>query len=339
MSSVMLGSALQQECPEQGGSGGIADKVHCDLEEIVRLDRASYGLNTRSCYDKTSIQRERLNTRFYGVRRSGRRIDLDTFMSGDRFFHAPRPLRSEVRCFTRQSRNRLRKALAAIPWKVLGTRLFVTLTYGKIFPVDGRVFQRDLYAFRRRWERAFGSVNCVVWKKEFQRRGAVHWHLNMPLPDGRSVSYMRSWVARNWYEVIHRYDGPAGFGPAVPDRFSLSRGTGVEVAKSDCAGYFAYATAYKSKEYQNVVPAHVFESGRFWGIWGFRPEWVGALLDRGEFVELRRTLRKWAKSRGRYHGRKSRIASEWYLTDDGKGLALVQLVRVLGLGDRCPSFT
>jgi hypothetical protein len=106
-------------------------------------------------------------------------------------------------------------------------------------------------------------------------------------------------------------------------------GTQVDVARSDCAGYFAYATAGKAKEYQNEVPTHVFDAGRFWGIWRFRPEWAGVLLSRGEFVTLRRTLRAWARSRGRYHSRKARLLSEWYLTDDGHGLALLQLARVL----------
>lgn len=114
----------------------------------------------------------------------------------------------------------------------------------------------------------------------------------------------------------------------------------VQESSSDCGKYFAYAL--KEKAAQNRVPDGFEHPGRFWGVWGFRPEWAGALLTQEEFVTLRRTFSKWQKSKGSTYRPKvrGRFSGSWYLTDDRSGfLVVAQLVRAVEGRDLLPLLT
>ena len=95
----------------------------------------------------------------------------------------------------------------------------------------------------------------------------------------------QKWVSRAWFKI-------AGGG----NEAHLRAGTNVVESTSDCARYFAYML--KEKGRQNTVPEGFGDAGRFWGVWGYRAEWHGALLSEDEFVTLRRTVRAWERSKG-----------------------------------------
>lgn len=159
-------------------------------------------------------------------------------------------------------------------------------------------FKLIMDRFWKRWERRWGKAECV-WKLEFQRRGAPHVHIYCAVPPGREF---QSWLSRTWFEVV-------GSG----DPRHLAAGTGVDwrdgILASDpkrLAVYFLKRAAGHnlgaSKEYQHRVPVEweaTGGAGRFWGVKGLKRASVQVQLHDREFVQLRRLLRKWAKSRGR----------------------------------------
>lgn len=214
--------------------------------------------------------------------------------------------RSTVKCFSRKSRSRLFRTCAAINWNLLGPGFFVTLTYpGDLAGVDqtGAGTQAHLKAFWKRLERQYGEVGGM-WKREFQARGAVHFHIAMIIPvlggeenDGLELVRLRDFVAGAWYEVV-------GSGQAT----HLLAGTQVQELADHPAAYFAgYAGgSHSSKEYQHRVPDGMDDVGRFWGVRRLRPEWAERRISEDQAVELRRVMRSYRKSRRRSKAQRDR---------------------------------
>jgi len=141
----------------------------------------------------------------------------------------------------------------------------------------------------------------AIWKREFQKRGAPHVHLLLPLPMEIAGVSVHQWVSRAWYEIV-----------ASKDPRHLSAGTGIDWAEGlrmvdpvRVARYFAGHAApggQSTKEYQNEAPALWRESGaigRYWGYWGLHPVQGSVGLDERQLVEVRRLLRGLDRSRGR----------------------------------------
>ncbi|MGH3936129.1 MAG: hypothetical protein ACRDS1_14330, partial [Pseudonocardiaceae bacterium] len=118
----------------------------------------------------------------------------------------------------------------------------------------------------KRYQRAWGEPLMGPWKKEFQARGAPHFHLSTTPPMGFTVMVdprtgheievdFRGWLSITWAEVVAHPD---------PEEYRKHRvaGTGVDYAEGikmtdprRMAVYFAkYGTA-GGKEYQHRVPA------------------------------------------------------------------------------------
>ncbi len=141
------------------------------------------------------------------------------------------------------------------------------------------------FAIFNRWRSAYakryGKLRAI-WKREFQRRGAPHWHLWLvpPATDsaGRFVSPVdyREWVSSSWVKACRTADV---LGPAAAAKH-LSAGTGVDYARAATmrdparlAAYFLKETVAdkeKSKAYQNRSPREWDGQsvGRYWGILG-----------------------------------------------------------------------
>jgi hypothetical protein len=73
---------------------------------------------------------------------------------------------------------------------------FLTLTYGKSFPTDGRVVaaQQDAFhtALRRRYDTEY------TWMKEFQKRGAAHFHYLTEIGEN---DIDRDWLGWTWSRI------------------------------------------------------------------------------------------------------------------------------------------
>lgn len=213
---------------------------------------------------------------------------------------------SRVRVWTARSRARMLLRLHQLDYQAAGFagrdgwRVgMVTLTYpGDWLAVapGPDACRRHLAAFRRRFERRWGPLRAV-WKREFQRRGAPHFHLVGLVPTHPEFV---TWLGVTWAEVV---------GHADPDELAAHRvaGTGLDfkaggfTGPSQVAGYLAKEGLAAAKGYQNTPPAEWDAQegvGRFWGYWRLdvvRTE-VEVAGDVHRFVG--RTLRRWHRAQG-----------------------------------------
>jgi hypothetical protein len=168
----------------------------------------------------------------------------------------------------------------------------LTLTY----PGDWRSLapspeasKAHLAAFSRRWFRKVGRLP-LVWKLEFQRRGAPHYHLLVLVPDELDVRDLRAWVASAWFGVV-------GSG----DVRHLHAGTSVDVQyrHADASGigfYFAKHGLWESKQYQNDPPVDWATTGRWWGMSNLPKCSATVEVPATVLVNARRLLRKWYRA-------------------------------------------
>lgn len=182
--------------------------------------------------------------------------------------------------------------------------VMITLTYPgdwlAVAPTASHA-KRHLQQFRKRYERRFGRSFYAMWKSEFQRRGAVHFHIfsASPIP----IVKFRKWVATTWSEIVS---------PATEEERlkHLSAGTAVDLAKGATietarlvAVYFSKHSSanFGDKEYQNMPPKEWVESGsvgRFWGYWNLKPVEMEARISERETIAIARVLRRWFRSKG-----------------------------------------
>jgi hypothetical protein len=183
--------------------------------------------------------------------------------------------RGIVKDFSIESRQRLQRLLASINQDVAGLPTFLTLTYPFEYSLQWEVWKRDLdvffRSFRRKWPRAWG-----VWRLEFQKRGAPHFHLLLwdgpiieePMevyspkkkkmvwignPGNENNKELFQWFSSTWYRVVGSGDGK-----------HLKAGTRIEPIQS-WNGVFYYTSKYLAKMTEgNFVPEGY--AGRYWGI-------------------------------------------------------------------------
>jgi len=268
--------------------------------------------------------------RTYSVATAGSVVQLRTEFFG--LSPVQKACRGAISGFTKKSRRRLFMTCSALPWAVFGQSLFITLTYpGDLSEIhlDGPTVKRHLKAFRSAWERKYGSPQAI-WKLEFQDRRsgqglrqAPHFHLTV-VHQG-DVQLVQQWVSQTWFRIV-------GSGQET----HLKAGTQCVVLESySPAAYFSgyIGKSRGSKEYQHRVPDGFEKVGRFWGLWGMRPQWETRSVSATEWVQLRRALYSLdratcAKRGSRARRRRGRIQGEWHRWDDLSGTLLVE--RILG---------
>ena len=294
--------------PRSGAVGRFSGAWSGDLPERARVfrDRTDAGYRC-------------------SVRASGHVVELSARWVG-RSGSSGGGVRGEVAGFSGRSRRRLFRRASATDWAVLGRSVFVTLTYPSEFPLDGRRVKRDLAVFRRAWDSKYGSA-VGMWKLEFQRRGAPHFHLALLCDSDDDLKAVRSWVAETWYRVV-------GSG----DRRHLHAGTQVQLLAANPAAYFAgYVGGSKgSKEYQNHAPEGFASVGRYWGSWGLRVQWDERAVTLSEFFALRRLVSSYGASRRRADGSlapglrcSGRVAGGWQYVDSSAVLLLARALRLV----------
>lgn len=155
--------------------------------------------------------------------------------------------------FSPASRRRLKNTLNKVKRAYLP--IFVTLTYPEAFP-DPETAKKHFINFCRRLEREFPKVG-LVWKREFQERGATHFHL---LVWGVSLGDLRSFVPLNWYKVA----GDGDEKHLLWHLGKLGKGNKHCVQPVYSSGQvMAYASKYMSK-----VERAMEGVGRWWGVRG-----------------------------------------------------------------------
>ncbi|MBC6831043.1 hypothetical protein CRD16_00930 [Corynebacterium sp. LK29] len=254
-----------------------------------------------------------------------------------------------------KSRTRMISVFSELDWNAFlaqpGRIAMVTLTYPgdwQAVAPDSKTVYAHLNRLRLQFQRDWGRELRAVWKREFQRRGAPHYHLLMVVPEGTctvkspvtgekvEVDFI-GWLAAAWARIVAA-DQSSG-----ERARHLVAGSGVHYTRQSfesprhASFYFSkYAAKNASgaeKEYQNCAPAQWVESGasvgRFWGVFGLKKVMAVALISADEMIFFGRTLARWAGSR---FGTKRRMLGKWragwLLMDDAPEMAK-QLLRAL----------
>lgn len=125
------------------------------------------------------------------------------------------PLRGDITQFSRKSRRRMLLLLNRCDFS--STRaVFLTLTFHSIPKIEDatRAFQKFMKRVRRRF-----PLVCGIWRKEFQERGAAHYHvilINMPYWGWKSI--LACWQACTpdgggsvWVKLLRSHKGIIGY--------------------------------------------------------------------------------------------------------------------------------
>ncbi|MGV1010415.1 MAG: rolling circle replication-associated protein [Dermatophilaceae bacterium] len=224
-----------------------------------------------------------------------------------------------VTSWSARSRSRMAETFAGLDWLPMfeGTGdllpAMVTLTYPgdwqSVAPsaVESR---RHLLMLRKRYARRWGRPMVGVWKREFQRRGAPHWHLLLVPPAGPEFA---SWLSHTWASIV----GSEWCGRACWDKREwpevccergrhVLAGTGIDYADGlrardprSVGVYFAKHGSFAGKEYQNEAPAEWVEQGtvgRFWGVWGLDRAVAAVEVAPVEGLAAARTMRRYSRA-------------------------------------------
>lgn len=178
----------------------------------------------------------------------------------------------------------------------------ITLTYPgewEIVCPDGKTAAKHLRLFQKRYQSRFGEPLIGIWKREFQARGACHFHILAAPPVGE---HFREWLSETWADIVAHPD-------PIQRRNHLLAGTGLDynggLRAFDPKRVAVYFSKHSSpnkdgdKEYQNRVPALWVEAGnvgRFWGYWGLKPLVENVPISNTDAVRVARILRKWARA-------------------------------------------
>lgn len=161
---------------------------------------------------------------------------------------APRGL---IREFSRKSRSRMLQTLGELDKVALEKALLVTLTYPREWPAEMVACKRHLVNLFKRVRRETAKVSAV-WKLEYQKRGAPHFHLlvlGAPFID-------HEWLAQAWYEVVDSGD---------PNH--LKAGTQVApLKKADRAIFYVGKYMSKIDKHEDIEDEDL--PGRIWGVMG-----------------------------------------------------------------------
>lgn len=224
------------------------------------------------------------------------------------------PARGEIMLWSAKSRVGLTLTVPALDFsdwtREDGTLAMVTLTLPgnwQVIAPTGKQFKKKLRAFEMRWRRA-GLDWRVLWKLEFQKRGAPHWHGLMRIPVLVKGEEFPKWLSRTWADVCGASDEIDGLDKEGNDsseyRRHLVAGTGVDLSGKDfsdprrIAMYFLGHSAKTTdgKEYQHIVPelwqAPGSGPGRFWGYAGFKKAIVEVEVNTEDYATVGRVLRK-----------------------------------------------
>lgn len=166
-----------------------------------------------------------------------------------------RAKRGKIQGMSQSSRKRMFDQMNQIKRSAFRRALFVTLTYPQEWVDDWQLWKRHLQAFLKRLCREYPQA-AVLWKLEFQKRGAPHFHFFVF--GVRFIPYKT--VARWWFEVV-----------GSNDYAHLKAGTEIRRVQNRRKALF-YVAKYMAK--RGEVDERY--TGRVWGVRG--KKWLPILL-------------------------------------------------------------
>lgn len=130
---------------------------------------------------------------------------------------------------------------------------FVTLTYPAVWPEDGRQVKEHLRRFRARIEKKFGKLR-IVWRMEYQERGAPHFHLL--IFDAPFIC--RWWLSKAWVDSNDTKSWK---------NFLFGSNIKGIAEKGESRKVINYVCKYAGKVEEHVRNDDNEWCGRFWGKW------------------------------------------------------------------------
>lgn len=181
--------------------------------------------------------------------------------------------RGAIELLSKRSLNRLAILVrsSGVRWKSV-----LTLTYGANYPMDGKLAKRHLNKFLIYARREFGVFD-YFWILEFQKRGAVHFHLATTLDEPNVFQLQR--FADIWANISQPgkwpycplANNPNKLGNVIVlDTWGASWSVHAhpkaweKVKRVD--GMERYLSKYANKLKQKEVPKWYQNVGRFWGV-------------------------------------------------------------------------
>lgn len=212
--------------------------------------------------------------------------DIVEVQSSKRGVAGPGGLRGDCKGFGSRSRSRLMRSLAKVRTEGM-ISYFITLTYPSVWSDDWKVWKRDLKVWRDRLVRHWPMVAGGVWRVEFQKRGAPHFHLILWCSSEIPLEPFKTWLSQSWYDVV-----------ASGDTKHLRAGTQVRRLDGRRA-IRIYVSKYVAKVPDGLQPDGW---GRNWGFFGKAnlndEAYLEADVTDNEYVVLRRIIRRWVAARG-----------------------------------------
>lgn len=219
----------------------------------------------------------------------------------------PKKTRGRVTQFSKRSRSRMLQLTAQVNSSALERSVFVTLTYPSSLPMARSTYKRHFQSFLMRCRRRWPSFSAI-WKLEFQKRGAVHWHLVI-----LSTPFVsKEWLSRTWYEIV-----------GSNDERHLRAGTNVQRCQSTRQA-LSYVAKYIAKLPEGETPAW---EGRFWGFVGRQHGHVHTVrrtIDARGHARLARAIRNVVRSRSRAPFRSWRRRHGWCFFNGARASVLVE---------------
>ena len=131
------------------------------------------------------------------------KLTLDTKYRPDYDFRPPTPARGIIQTMSAKASRRMKLRLATFDYINYKVRFFATFTYGEVFPTDRETIKSDLSRLLKRIERTISEC-CIVWRVEYQKRGAPHFHLMILHQEYLNVTKRRRLagdIRKHWGEI------------------------------------------------------------------------------------------------------------------------------------------
>jgi len=198
--------------------------------------------------------------------------------------------KKKITDFSARSRRNLLKLLGRTRFNQLHFLYFATLTYHNSYPNTSVRAKRDIKVFLQRLVKKHPDIN-YVWRYEFQRRGAPHFHLILAWPiyvAGPGREKLEKELYSLWSDFLN-----CGCKHCQKHSVDVRKVTSYRQVRS-------YVSKYISK---NPAPSPTDSPGRFWGHSSNLPckPYVDVHLNPDSFERLRSLCHKILRS----HGEKS----------------------------------
>ena len=240
--------------------------------------------------------------------------------------------RGTVSSFSKKSRTRLREFLQSIDWNSIEVnRIYeITLTYHNNFSKDGKKIKNDLKKLIKNILYNYPK-SVIIWKLEYQRRGAPHYHLIMiaespvelgdylVMKNGEFKFYnretktylnnagengLRNFIQLHWNRITKEDAENFNSGIEV-DRVRNSSGLPHYLVK-----YVSKDRKFKEEDYQHDVPDWMKNAGQWWGCYNKDLLNIGydkILINHATYKEIEEAFERYWRD----HGMKSYKKHDW----------------------------